>query len=93
MTAAKGAFTATWKKQPEMMSSSYITGYQIQYSTDKNFAKDKTVRSVLKYSRAGTAVKGLKTGKTYYVRIRTYKKVNGVNFFSVWSDKKAVKIK
>ena len=93
VTAAKGAFTATWKKQPETMSSSYITGYQIQYSTDKNFAKDKTVRSVLKYSRVGTAVKGLKTGKTYYVRIRTYKKVNGVNFFSVWSDKKAVKIK
>ena len=93
VTTGTKSFTVTWVKQPAKMSTSYITGYQIQYSTDKNFTKNKKVVSVLKYSRTGTAVKSLKTGTTYYVRIRTYKKVNGVNYFSVWSDAKAVKVK
>ena len=93
VTGAAGSFTVTWNKQTEKMKTENITGYQIQYNTDKKFASNNKVSTVKGYTRAGTAVKGLVSGKTYYVRIRTYTKVNGVNYFSVWSDAKTVKVK
>ncbi len=37
--------------------------------------------------------KKLKTKKTYYVRIRTYKTVNGKNYYSAWSGVKKAKTK
>ena len=92
VTAGKGSFTATWTPVKEKMSTSYITGYQIQYSTSKTFATNKKVRSVVGYARTGAAVKDLKKG-TYYVRIRTYKKVNGVNYFAPWSESTKVVVK
>ena len=33
----------------------------------------------------------LTAGRTYYVRLRTYKKVNEVNYWSAWSPVKTVK--
>jgi len=36
-------------------------------------------------------VTGLKAGKKYYVRIRTYKTVSKVNCWSAWSKTKTVK--
>ena len=87
----KKAITVKWKKQSKQTS-----GYQLQYSTKKNFsnAKSKTIKKnkVTKYK-----IKGLKTKKKYYVRIRTYKnvKVNGKNMkvVSAWSKAYAVKTK
>ena len=38
-------------------------------------------------------IKKLKKKKTYYVRIRTYKKVSGKTYYSGWSSVKKVKIK
>ena len=32
-----------------------------------------------------TVIKNLKQGKTYYVRIRTYKTVGGKKYYSEWS--------
>lgn len=65
---AKGTtMIVKWKKK------SGVTGYQIQYSTNSKFKKNnKTVR-VKKYKTTSTTVKKLKSGKKYYVRIRTYK--------------------
>ena len=79
-------FTVKWKK------ISGVTGYQIQYSTNKKFksAKKKTVKGAKKYK---LTVKKLKAKKKYYVRIRTYKKVNGKTYYSSWSKAKAVKTK
>jgi len=36
---------------------------------------------------------GLKSGKTYYVRVRTFKKVKGSYIYSNWSKVKKVKVK
>ena len=70
-----------WKAQ-----SVQTTGYQIHYSTDKNFAKDKTkVLAVAKNTKTAVTLKALGSGKTYYVRMRTYKTVKGVNYFSAYS--------
>ena len=78
--------TAAWKKV------SGITGYQIQYSTDKGFKSGNKVVTVKKASAVSQAVSGLTKGKTYYVRIRAYKTVSGKNTFSAWSTVKSVKI-
>ena len=38
-------------------------------------------------------IKGLKKGKKYYVRIRSFKTVSGKKYYSAWGAKKAVTIK
>lgn len=74
------------------MSSSRITGYQIQLATDKNFTKNKKTVTVKGYNKVSKKVTGLKGGKKYYVRIRTYKTVGGT-YYSPWSKVKTVKVK
>lgn len=75
----------TWKKK------SKATGYQIQYSTSSQFSGAKTV-TVSKNSTTSKTISGLKKGKNYYVRIRTYKSSAGKKFYSGWSSTKKVKI-
>ncbi|MCD8054100.1 MAG: fibronectin type III domain-containing protein, partial [Lachnospiraceae bacterium] len=67
---------------------SKVTGYQLQYSTSKSFSGSKTVT----VSGTSKTISGLTKGKTYYVRLRTYKKVSGLNYYSAWSSTKKVKI-
>lgn len=67
-----------WKKQ-----DAQIDYYQIQYSTDKNFKTYKT-----KNVKKGTykiTLTGLAAGRTYYLRIRTYKKAGGKTYYSKYS--------
>ncbi len=75
-----------WKKV------SGVTGYQIQYSTSKSFgsAASATVKGASKVSKT---LSKLKKGKTYYIRIRSYKTVSGTKYYSSWSGTKSVKIK
>ena len=93
LTAGAKSFTVSWTKQTAKMSKSNVTGYQIQYSTKKDFSSDKQVKTASGYTSGKRVIKGLTKGKTYYVRVRTYTKVNGVNHFSDWSAAKSVKIK
>ena len=93
VTAGAKSFIATWTPQRTKMKTSYITGYQIQYSMSKTFAKGNKTVTATKYSTKTKTVKNLAKGKTYYVRIRTYKTVGGVKYYSNWSTAKAVKIK
>ena len=76
-----------WKKQ-----TSQTSGYQIQYSVNKNFKKSKK-ETVKKNKTVSKTVKGLKKGKKYYVRIRTFKTVGGKKYYSSWSKAKTIKIK
>ena len=89
-TAGTKSFTVTWKK----MTTGKTTGYQIQYGTNKSF-KTGTYKIATLKSNTTTSKKVSKliSGKTYYVRVRTYKTVNGKNVYSVWSDAKRVKVK
>lgn len=92
VTAAKKAFTVKWKKQSEKMSTSRITGYQMQYSTGKKFTNPKTV-TISGYSNTSKKITKLSAKKTYYVRVRTYKTINGTKYYSGWSATKSVKTK
>lgn len=65
------------------------SGYQIQYSMKKNFARAKT-----KTAKGNSLkVSGLKVKKKYYFRVRVCKKVNGKTYYSGWSNVKSVKAK
>lgn len=93
LTAASKAITVKWKKQSTKMSSSRITGYEIQLATNSAFTKNKKTVTVSGYSKVSKKVTGLKGGKKYYVRIRTYKTVSGVKYYSKWSAKKSITTK
>ena len=67
-------------------------GYQIQYSTNNKFAKSNTTKTISKNKTTSYTVSKLTKNKTYYVRIRTYKKVSGKTYYSGWSSVKKVKI-
>ena len=82
----KKTFTTTWKK------TGGNSGWQVQYSTNKKFRSG--VRNVnLKANNTKLTVRKLISRKTYYIRIRGYKKVNGKMMYSSWSSDKSVKIK
>lgn len=84
-SAAKKA-KAIWKKK------SGVTGYEVMYASNRSFSKAKTVK-VKGASKTSAVISKLKKGKTYYVRVRTYKTVSGKNYTSLWSGVKKVKIK
>lgn len=68
-------------------------GYQIQYSTDKNFKKNvSTIKVKGKYNNYKT-INNLSKNKKYYFRVRTYKWYKGQKCCSEWSEIQAKKIK
>ena len=87
LTAAAKALTVKWSKK-----TTQVTGYEIQYSTSKSFSSYKT-KTVTKNSTTSVKLTGLSAKKTYYVRIRTYKMVNGKKIYSGWSVVKSAKTK
>ena len=84
---SKKAVALEWKKV------SGVKGYQVQVATDKKFKKNKKTVNIKKQKTTKTTVKKLKAKKKYYVRIRTYKIVNGKKVYSSWSKVKSVKTK
>ena len=85
---AKGKkLVVKWKK------NTAGNGYQIQYSISKKFAKGNKTKTISKNKTTSYTIKKLKKKKTYYVRIRTYKKVSEKTYYSEWSSVKKVKIK
>ena len=85
--AKKKSITLKWKAVKN------VKGYEIQVATDKKFKKNKKTISVNKQKATSYIVKKLKAKKTYNVRIRTYKIVNGNKIYSAWSKTKTVKTK
>ena len=91
VTPKSKGFVVNWTKQ-----RTQTTGYQIQYSTNKNMSGAKTI-TMPKNTYYAKNIKGLKGNKRYYVRIRTYKvtKFNGKNYniYSPWCTTKSVTTK
>ncbi|SDK83230.1 Fibronectin type III domain-containing protein, partial [Sarcina sp. DSM 11001] len=78
--------TVKWGKNAK------ASGYQIQYSTDKTFKTGNNSVTISGASTVAKAITGLTKGKTYYVRIRTFKTAGSTKYFSAWSPVKNVKI-
>lgn len=72
-----------WNKQ-----TAQVTGYEIQYATNSKFSKAKKV--AVKNPATNKIITKLQGNKKYYVRIRTYKSVAGIKYYSSWSKAKTV---
>jgi len=83
----KGQLTVKWNKCQQQ-----VTGYQIRYTTSTTFEHYKTA-TVKNYKTTKLTLKKLKQGKKYYVKIRTFKTVNGVKYYSPWSKVKTGVVK
>lgn len=89
LTGKSKSISIKWAKQ-----KTQTNGYQIQYSTSSKFSKKATVTKAVKKNMITKLIaKKLKAKKTYYVRIRAYKTVNGKKYYSAWSKVKKVKTK
>ena len=94
------SFKSTKKKKAtvQVKKMTNITGYQIKVSTSKKFTK-KTSKSKnitlkkMKKSKYKYTFTKLKSKKTYYVKARAYKVVNGKKVYGNWSKVKKVKVK
>ena len=86
VTAKTKAFAVKWTKDLN------VDGYQIKYSTKSDFSGGKSVY-VKKNTTVSKTFTGLTAKKTYYVKVRSYKTVNGTKYYSSWSSAKKVKTK
>ena len=85
ISTTKGKASFTWS------NVSGESGYQVYYSTKK----DSGYKKVASYKT--NVVKGSKSsltsGKTYYFKVRAYKKTASGTVYSAWSSVKSIKIK
>ena len=65
------------------------TGYQVSWAVNKKFLRTK-IRSVRKTT---CLLKGLKSRRYYYIKVRAYKTVQGKKYFGGYSKTKKVRVK
>lgn len=85
-STSKKKIKASWSKVGG------ASGYQVMWSTYKNFSKNYKTKSVKAKSLLKT-VTTAQSKKIYYVRVRAYKTINGKKGYSPWSNTKKVKTK
>lgn len=83
-STSKKKIKASWSKV------NGASGYQVMWSTYKSFSKNYKTKSV-KAKYLSKTVTTAQSKKTYYVRVRAYKTVNGKKVYSPWSNTKKVK--
>ncbi len=83
----KNKILVTWKKNKN------ADGYQLQYAVKKNFSKGRKTILIKNSKTTRYEIKRLKSKKSYYIRIRSYKTVNKTKKYGVWSVRKMVKVK
>lgn len=69
-----------------------VSDYEVKWSTTKNFTsnyKSQTTGA----SKSSVKIKVAQSNRTYYVKVRSYKTVNGVKYYSNWSATKQLKTK
>ena len=85
LTTTKGEASLVWS------NVSGESGYQVYYSTKKD-GDYKKVASYKAGKNEGSKSK-LKSKKTYYFKVRAYKKTDSGTVYSAWSPVKSIKIK
>jgi uncharacterized protein YkwD len=76
----------TWKKDTQ------ATGYQVVYSTSSAFKSAKSV-TVTSNSTVTKTISSLTKGKTYYVKVRSYKTIGGKKVYGAYSTVKKITCK
>ena len=83
--SGKGRITVSWKV------NSKASGYQVCYAGNSSFRDSHTV-TVSGRNTLSKVLTGLRKGRTYYLKVRTYKIVSGEKYYSAWSSAKSVKV-
>lgn len=86
LNGSAGKLTFAWEQNKKS------SGYQVQCATKKNFKKPK-VQNIKGKDMTITTLSSLKAGKSYYIRVRAYKKVGSKKYYAPWSATKKVRIK
>ena len=84
LTGKSTKTAAKWQKNKK------ASGYQLQYARSSDFKKQKVTKKVKSVSKTSISI-SMKRGKTYYVRVRCYKKSEGKVYYSAWSKVKKKK--
>ncbi|MBC6681178.1 fibronectin type III domain-containing protein [Zhenpiania hominis] len=85
--AGKKKMTVRWKRNTK------ATGYQITYAQNKKFKKGKKNITIAKNKTTKKTIKKLKAKKTYYVKVRAYKKSGSKKLYGAYSKVKKVRVK
>lgn len=80
-----GAVTVKWERNKK------AGGFQVQSARTFDFKKQKVIKNVKSALKVSISFTNLKPKKTYYVRARGYKKLDGVVYYSAWSNVKKKK--
>ena len=80
-----GSLSIAWRSK-----GSEVDGYQLRWSQNSGF--ESGVRTASYTGRNNATRKGLETGKTYYVGVRTFKEINGKKVYSTWSGTKTIQL-
>lgn len=96
-TGKKGQIQVRWNKQDN------VTRYEVRYSRSKSFNKGTYLTKKVNpayntYSTQSTKISNLKSGYTYYVKVRAVKEVTNdygktLTYYGKWSNWKSVKVK
>lgn len=84
--AAKKSLIVTWRWFVSQ------DGFEVQYALNKSFTKKKKTKRYDLYAER-VKLRGLKRKKTYYVRVRAFKKVGTKKVYGKWSIMKKCKVK
>ena len=68
-------------------TSSAVTGYEVRFMVGDQVYKTFTVGN---YKIGTKTFTGLEAGQTYTIQVRSYKKIDGMCFYSAWSEAKTV---
>lgn len=89
-TSIKSASNSKGKKIKLSLKEFSGYKYQIKVSTSKKFSKNVKTYTT---SKSSYTISKLQKGKNYYIKVRTFKSIDGNNVYGKWSAVKKVKVK
>lgn len=82
-SGSTGKITTVWNKM-------IADGYEVEYAKTSSFSS--VVSATYSGDKRNSTISKLRSGTIYYVRVRAYKEVDGVKYYSKWSSTKYVKV-
>lgn len=79
--------TFSWKKV------SAVSGYEVYWASNKAFTKKKKMKRLKSQKKNSYKIKSPVTKRTYYMKVRAYKTINGKKYYSKFSTVKVLKFK
>lgn len=77
----------TWKINTK------ATGYQLMYSYDSGYKDSPKTITIKDKNTLAKTISNLKKGKKVYIKMRSYKVVSDVKYYSPWSSSKSIVVK